>query len=86
MTESLEADKRIPQAHALLNAVHLLPLTSGLLDRAARLPDPGLRALDAIHLASALSIREDVTAFVGYDRRLADTAAAEGFEVVAPGT
>lgn len=44
-----------------------------------------LRTLDAIHVASALSLRDDVTAVVTYDRRMLETARAEGLPVYAPG-
>ncbi|GAA4940359.1 hypothetical protein GCM10023238_02530 [Streptomyces heliomycini] len=37
-----------------------------------------LRTLDAIHVASALSLRDDLTALVTYDRRMLETARAEG--------
>src|SRR5690606_37943479 len=36
-----------------------------------------LRTLDAIHVASALSLRDDLTALVTYDRRMLETARAE---------
>jgi predicted nucleic acid-binding protein len=36
------------------------------------------RSLDAIHLATALHIRERLTAFVAYDNRLAEAARATG--------
>lgn len=44
----------------------------------------GLRALDAIHLASALSIAtpEDRPTLVTFDRRLAEAALAEGLTVL----
>ena len=76
----------VGNARSALTNVDLVPLTSALLADAAELPDPLLRSLDAVHLASALSIRDDVSAFVAYDRRLADAAAATGLHVVAPGT
>jgi predicted nucleic acid-binding protein len=41
-----------------------------------------LRAADAIHLASAIRIREPGAAFVSFDIRLRDAAAAEGFMVL----
>ncbi|MBA3382179.1 MAG: type II toxin-antitoxin system VapC family toxin [Actinobacteria bacterium] len=47
--------------------------------------DPRLRALDAIHLASALMSRELLRGFLCYDRRLADAATREGLRVIAPG-
>ncbi|MGW4445913.1 PIN domain-containing protein [Streptomyces sp. NPDC004682] len=44
-----------------------------------------LRMLDAIHVASALSLRDDLTAVVTYDRRMLETARAEGLPAYAPG-
>ncbi|MEW1872800.1 type II toxin-antitoxin system VapC family toxin [Streptomyces caelestis] len=44
-----------------------------------------LRTLDAIHVASALSLRDDLTALVTYDRRMLETARAEGLPAHAPG-
>jgi predicted nucleic acid-binding protein len=43
-----------------------------------------LRTLDAIHLASALFIREEIDSFVVYDTRLAEAARAAGLPVVSP--
>lgn len=42
----------------------------------------GLRALDAIHLGSALRIASGPTAFVAFDTRLREAAAAEGLTVL----
>jgi predicted nucleic acid-binding protein len=42
----------------------------------------GLRAADAIHLASAIRVREAGTVFVSFDHRLREAAAAEGFAVL----
>jgi predicted nucleic acid-binding protein len=50
-----------------------------------QLSEPILRSLDALHLASALSIATDLTAFIAYDRRLAAAAAAAGLPTVQPG-
>jgi hypothetical protein len=38
----------------------------------------------AIHLATAHTLRQHLTAFVAYDRRLAEAAAALGMNVVSP--
>ena len=51
-------------------------LRSELLARAAELEPPTLRTLDAIHLATALSLGESVDALVAYDERLLAAAAA----------
>lgn len=76
----------VPQARALLNGVDLIPLTSEVVDEAADLGGPLLRSLDAIHLASALSIHADLSAFVAYDHRLTDAAAAAGLKPLHPGS
>lgn len=44
-----------------------------------------LRTLDAIHVAGALSPRDDLTALATYDRRMLETAVAEGLSAHAPG-
>lgn len=53
---------------------------------AAGYADSALRSLDAIHLATAMSLAgRDLTAFVTYDRRLLGAAAAANLPVAAPG-
>lgn len=54
-------------------------------ERARRLPPGVLRSLDAIHVATALELGEDLTAVVSYDQRMIDAATAAGLEVVSPG-
>jgi hypothetical protein len=51
---------------------------------AAAIGPPSLRSLDAIHLASALSIGDYPEAFVTYDERLAEAARAAGLNVLTP--
>lgn len=55
---------------------------------AAAYVDPHLRSLDAVHLATAeqlVASGKDVSAFVTYDKRLAEAARAVSLTVVAPG-
>jgi len=53
---------------------------------AAAYPDPDLRSLDAIHLATAKSVfGGSLTAFVAYDERLLSAAADQGLAVEHPG-
>lgn len=51
------------------------------------IPGRHLRALDAIHVATALRINEQLplTAFVTYDKRQADAVQAAGLVVASPG-
>lgn len=68
----------------LLRRLRLVDLDRRLLSRAGRLPPTGLRSLDAVHLATALSI-PGLDAFVGYDARLQSCAAAAGLLPLSPG-
>jgi predicted nucleic acid-binding protein len=72
------------EARSLLSDVALLPVEDSILERAASLEPAGLRSLDALHLATALSIRKDVGLFFTYDLNLAEAAAAQGLQVLAP--
>jgi predicted nucleic acid-binding protein len=73
-----------PRSYRQLRGVERLALTSEMLDAATALPPPSLPSLDAIHLASALSIRRDLTAFVAYDKRLLAAAKAAGLPTASP--
>lgn len=75
----------LPAARQLLSGVYLIPLSGAVVDQAGNLGDPLLRSLDALHLASALSVATELTAFVAYDRRLMTAAAAASLETVQPG-
>lgn len=66
---------RAHDARDWLQGVSLLPLDDAVLDVATSLMPPKLRSLDALHLATALSVREELGAFFTYDERLAAAAA-----------
>lgn len=71
-------------AEKLLSAVITISVTDALLDAAGQLDDPGLRSLDAIHLATALHLGSGLTDFVTYDRRLRTAAEKAGLPTAAP--
>jgi predicted nucleic acid-binding protein len=77
-------DRYAADARQFLEGVALLPLSDLILDHAASLVPTDLRSLDALHLAAALSIRDDLGAFVTYDGRLAEAASGEGLPVLSP--
>ena len=64
---------------------YLLALDAEVREEAARLGSPQVRALDAIHLATALAIGDDDLEFITYDDRQAAAARELGLTVVQPG-
>ena len=76
--------KYAAQARAFLEGVALLPLDDAVLDEAAAIRPAELRSLDALHLATALSIRDEIGLFVTYDERLGAAAADRGLPVSQP--
>lgn len=72
------------KASQLLRRVVLHPLSPQIRDAACRVGSPHLRALDAIHLATAISFEEKVGAIFTYDKRLARDSTAAGLRVLAP--
>lgn len=74
----------LERADRVMGRVDLLWLDADLLERAARLGHASLGTLDAIHLASALSLGDELAAFVAYDDPLRRAAEASGLPVSAP--
>jgi uncharacterized protein len=68
----------------VMSTVASLAVTDAILDAARAASRPTLRSLDAIHLATAVSLRDDLDAFVSYDERLAGAAEPAGIPVTAP--
>lgn len=69
----------------LLTVVHKVRLSPALLDRAGRIPGPGLRSLDAIYVACAEQLGDDVAGFVSYDSRQLAVAERLGLRTLSPG-
>lgn len=74
----------LDQARAVLGVIDLVELDEDVTERAAGLQPVGLRSLDAIHIASALAMGDELDAFVTYDPRQVDAAQAAGLPVVSP--
>jgi predicted nucleic acid-binding protein len=73
------------RASQVLARVAELRLDDAVLDAASRLDPVVLRSLDAIHIASAQALEDDLTAVVTYDRRMLEALAALDLEARAPG-
>jgi uncharacterized protein len=81
---ALPLDLLLERAGEVVDVLALRPLDRGLLEGAGALAEPALRALDAIHVASAVDI-DFIAAFVTYDERQAAAARLAGLRTMAPG-
>jgi predicted nucleic acid-binding protein len=89
VTELMRACRRydaaaLAQAQELLSGLDLLPIARDVVDAASLIDPVELRSLDAVHLASALSIKDGLTSFVAYDAKLKAAAVEAGLEVASP--
>lgn len=73
-----------PTARSLLAGLDLVPLSATVVDSATHVGSASLRSLDAVQLATALSVRADLEAVVAYDRRLLEAAELERLPVASP--
>jgi predicted nucleic acid-binding protein len=74
----------VRRARSVLGRLALVGVDPPVVAGAARAEPAELRTLDAIHLATALSLGTDLGALCAYDERLAEAAASGGIEVIAP--
>jgi uncharacterized protein len=75
------AASRLP---AVLDQIDLIDLNPPIRTLAQTVKPATVRSLDAIHLATALHFRAELTSFVTYDKRLRDAAAAANLPVDSP--
>ncbi len=78
------APSQMVQARAVLESLILVKISTAVCERAAMLNTNLLRSLDALHLAAALEIGDELEGIVTYDQRLAAGAKDEGVRVVTP--
>jgi len=64
--------------------LNLLSVSDEVLARARQPFQPRLRALDAIHLATAIEFGDSIGAFLAYDRDLLSAASAAGLATASP--
>jgi uncharacterized protein len=74
----------LPESYQIIQRTGEVGLSDEVLSKAAGVRPPTLRSLDAIHLASALAIRPELTAFVAYDKRLLAAAREAGLPTASP--
>jgi predicted nucleic acid-binding protein len=78
---SLEA---LAEARRRLEVLTLMALTADVFERAAELDPAIMRTLDAVHLAAALTVADELEGLVTYDERMAEAASFHGVAVLAP--
>ncbi|HMJ35533.1 MAG TPA: type II toxin-antitoxin system VapC family toxin [Baekduia sp.] len=81
---ALPLDALMAAADDVVQTLALLPVDRALLLAAGALAEPMLRALDAIHIASAVTVLP-IDAFVTYDDRQGAAARLAGLRTVGPG-
>jgi hypothetical protein len=80
----LALDLLMARAAEIVDAVAMLPLDRALLLAAGASAEPALRALDAIHIATAIDL-SPLDGFVSYDERQAAAARLAGLRTLSPG-
>lgn len=88
-TESLRAVRHLgPDALATvregLRRVDLIGIDDRILDAAGTLEPQVLRTLDAIHLATAMAVGDDLEVIVTFDERMVDSARLMGLPTATP--
>nr|WP_281496898.1 type II toxin-antitoxin system VapC family toxin [Ornithinimicrobium sp. F0845] len=75
---------RRAEARVVLEALVLVPLLTRIAEAAGVIAPPRVRSLDALHLATALELGDDLAGLVTYDERQADAARQLGLTVLGP--
>lgn len=88
-TELHRAIKRTAHSQAvegrwLLDSLEVLTVSAATFEAAGRLAPDTLRSLDAIHLAAALELGDDLEGLVTYDARMVEAAEANGIVAFGP--
>jgi predicted nucleic acid-binding protein len=74
----------LPDARDLLLAFSYLAIDDEIVDGAMNEPDRGLRSLEAIHLATARVLADDLAGIISYDDRLLKASADAGLTALSP--
>jgi uncharacterized protein len=77
-------DDAVAAGRKVLIRLDLIRISTGVLGDAAVLLPTDLRSLDAIHLATARRLGQDLGAIVTYDELMAEAATHLGHRIVAP--
>ena len=78
------APELVTRARRVVSQLSVVEVTTPIRTRAALLEPATLRSLDALHLATALEVGDDLDGLVTYDMRLATAATSLALAVLAP--
>jgi uncharacterized protein len=78
------APDAVTRLHPVLDLIELSDMDPSVRILAQTIRPATVRSLDAIHLATALQLRAQLTSFITYDKRLADAARIAGLTVDMP--
>jgi predicted nucleic acid-binding protein len=79
-----EGDAGMARGREILGRINLVRVNNRVLIAAGSLPPGELRSLDAIHLATALQLGDDVRQVITYDERMSLAAEALGLRTASP--
>lgn len=77
-------DEAMARGRSVLQRLDLIRVSDRLLNAAGVFGPPELRSLDAIHLATAKELGDELGALVTYDDRMVTVAKRLGYRVVQP--
>ncbi len=76
----------LADSYSVLTDIPMIPIDDAVVTVAQGLPAfITLRTLDSIHLASALTIKNEIEGIISYDKEMNKAAVALGFKVLSPG-
>lgn len=78
------APNQSERARLVLDSITLIELRTETFEEAGRLGPAELRSLDALHLAAALRLGDDLDSIVTYDERQAEAARLNGIAITVP--
>ena len=80
----LSGAQAVARAAGLLHDVALLPLADSLLEQALDVRPAAVRTLDAIHLATALELGDELGVLISYDMRMLEGARELELDTLTP--
>jgi predicted nucleic acid-binding protein len=78
------APEAVTRLHPVLDQIELIDMNPRVRVLGQTVIPVTIRSLDAIHLGTALTLRDNLTSFITYDKRMLEAATAAGLPVDSP--